>query len=108
MQPGRAAPFFFLLFAEFQPDDLHAHPVVAHAREEAEKAGDRRILEVVVAEHIAPARDPQRGAIRVGGHDLREFTCDSLLCNISMVFQNVYPFHDTIRANILFGKPDAT
>ena len=96
------------MFAEFQPDDLHAHPVVAHAREEAEKAGDRRILEVVVAEHIAPARDPQRGAIRVGGHDLREFTCDSLLCNISMVFQNVYLFHDTIRANILFGKPDVT
>ena len=96
------------MLAEFQPDDLHAHPVVAHAREEAEKAGDRRILEVVVAKHIAPARDPQRGAIRVGGHDLREFTCDSLLCNISMVFQNVYLFHDTIRANILFGKPDAT
>ena len=108
MQPGRAAPFFFLLFAEFQPDDLHAHLVVAYAREEAEKAGDRRILDVVAAEHIAPARDPQRGAIRVGGHDLREFTCDSLLCNISMVFQNVYLFHDTIRANILFGKPDAT
>lgn len=106
MQPGRAAPFFFLLFAEFQPDDLHAHPVVAHTREEAEKAGDRRILEVVAAEHIAPARDPQHGAIRVGGHDLREFTCDSLLSNISMVFQNVYLFHDTIRANILFGKPD--
>lgn len=62
----------------------------------------------MVAEHIAPARDPQRGAIRVGGHDLREFTCDSLLSNISMVFQNVYLFHDTIRANILFGKPDAT
>ena len=96
------------MFAEFQPDDLHAHSVVAHAREEAEKAGDRRILEVVVAEHIAPAGDPQRGAIRVGGHDLREFTCGSLLCNISMVFQNVYLFHDTIRANILFGKPDAT
>ena len=108
MQPGRAAPFFFLLLAEFQPDDLHAHLVVAHAREEAEKAGDRRILEVVVAEHIAPARDPQRGAICVSGHDLREFTCDSLLCNISMVFPNVYLFHDTIRANILFGKPDAT
>ena len=96
------------MLAEFQPDDLHAHLVVAHAREEAEKAGDRRILEVVVAEHIAPARDPQRGAICVSGHDLREFTCDSLLCNISMVFPNVYLFHDTIRANILFGKPDAT
>ncbi len=51
---------------------------------------------------------PQSGSITVGGHDLREFTCDSLLRNISMVFQNVYLFHDTIRANILFGKPDAT
>lgn len=57
---------------------------------------------------LARFYDPQRGAIRVGEHDLREFTCDSLLCNISMVFQNVYLFHDTIRANILFGKPDAT
>lgn len=44
----------------------------------------------------------------MGGHGLKEFTCDSLLSNISMVFQNVYLFHDTIRANILFGKPDAT
>ena len=35
-------------------------------------------------------------------------TCDSLLKNISMVFQNGYLFNDTIRANILFGKPDAT
>lgn len=39
---------------------------------------------------------------------MREFTCDSLLSNISMVFQNVYLFHDTIRNNICFGKPDAT
>lgn len=48
------------------------------------------------------------GSITVGGHDVREFTCDSLLSNISMVFQNVYLFHDTIRNNILFGKPDAS
>ena len=57
---------------------------------------------------LARFYDPQKGSIAVGGHDLREFTCDSLLSNISMVFQNVYLFHDTIRANILFGKPDAT
>lgn len=48
------------------------------------------------------------GGITLGGHDLKEFTCDSLLSNISMVFQNVYLFNDTIRANICFGKPDAT
>lgn len=57
---------------------------------------------------IARFYDPQSGSITIGGHDLREFTCDSLLSNISMVFQNVYLFHDTIRANICFGKPDAT
>ena len=57
---------------------------------------------------LARFYDPQKGYITIGGHDLREFTCDSLLSNISMVFQNVYLFHDTIRANILFGKPDAT
>lgn len=57
---------------------------------------------------LARFYDPQSGSITLGGHDLREFTCDSLLSNISMVFQNVYLFHDTVRANILFGKPNAT
>lgn len=57
---------------------------------------------------IARFYDVNGGCIRVGGHDVREFTCDSLLTNISMVFQNVYLFHDTVRANICFGKPDAT
>ncbi len=57
---------------------------------------------------IARFYDPQSGNITVGGHNLHEFTCDNLLSNISMVFQNVYLFNDTIRANICFGKPDAT
>lgn len=57
---------------------------------------------------LARFYDPQSGSVFVGGHDLREYTCDSLLSNISMVFQNVYLFNDTIRANICFGKPDAT
>jgi ATP-binding cassette subfamily B protein len=48
------------------------------------------------------------GSISMGNHDIREFTCDSLLGKISMVFQNVYLFNDTIRNNICFGKPDAT
>lgn len=52
--------------------------------------------------------DVQKGSILIGGRDVREFTCDSLLCNISMVFQNVYLFHDTVRNNICFGKPDAS
>ena len=61
-----------------------------------------------VAKLIARFWDVTSGEISVGGHNLKEFTCDSLLSNISMVFQNVYLFNDTIRANICFGKPDAT
>lgn len=57
---------------------------------------------------IARFYDADDGSVRVGGHDVKEFTCDSLLSNMSMVFQNVYLFNDTIRNNICFGKPDAT
>ena len=57
---------------------------------------------------IARFWDVQEGSITIGGHDVKEFTCDSLLKNMSMVFQNVYLFHDTIENNIKFGYPDAT
>ena len=57
---------------------------------------------------LARFYDVDGGKISVGGHNVKEFTCDSLLSNISMVFQNVYLFHDTVRANICFGRPDTT
>lgn len=57
---------------------------------------------------IARFWDVQSGIITVGGHDVREFTTDSLLRNMSMVFQNVYLFRDTIENNIKFGCPDAS
>ncbi|MEA1885351.1 MAG: ATP-binding cassette domain-containing protein, partial [Thermotogota bacterium] len=46
--------------------------------------------------------------ILIGGRNIKELTCDSLLSNISMVFQNVYLFNDTIYNNIQFGNPNAT
>ena len=52
--------------------------------------------------------DVSSGCVRVGGHDVREFTVDSLLSHFSMVFQNVYLFNDTIEANIAFGTANAT
>ena len=57
---------------------------------------------------LARFYDIQNGEITVGGKNVKEFTCDSLLKNISMVFQNVYLFNDTIRNNILFGDPNAS
>lgn len=52
--------------------------------------------------------DVDKGSIKLGGTDVRDYTLDSLLANISMVFQNVYLFQDTVANNIRFGKPDAT
>ncbi|MGI6176350.1 MAG: ABC transporter ATP-binding protein [Christensenellales bacterium] len=57
---------------------------------------------------IARFYDVNRGSVKIGGIDVREMTCDSLLSNISMVFQNVYLFRDTIANNIRFGKPGAS
>ena len=58
--------------------------------------------------HIARFYDVDSGEVTVGGEDVRNMTCDSLLRNISMVFQKVYLFHDTIENNIRFGNPSAT
>ena len=52
--------------------------------------------------------DVDAGRITVGGKDVRDFKLDSLMKNISMVFQNVYLFADSIENNIKFGCPDAT
>lgn len=57
---------------------------------------------------IARFWDVDDGAITLGGKDIRDYTLDSLLKNISMVFQNVYLFNDTIANNIKFGRPGAT
>ena len=57
---------------------------------------------------IARFYDVDSGEVTVGGEDVRNMTCDSLLRNISMVFQKVYLFHDTIENNIRFGNPSAT
>ena len=57
---------------------------------------------------IARFWDVREGEITVGGRNVKDYTCDSLLKNFSMVFQNVYLFEDTIENNIKFGRPDAT
>lgn len=49
-----------------------------------------------------------QGSVAVGGIDVREIHSDSLLQHISMVFQKVYLFQDTILNNIRFGKPEAS
>ncbi|MBK7897688.1 MAG: ABC transporter ATP-binding protein [Candidatus Promineifilaceae bacterium] len=52
--------------------------------------------------------DPTDGRITIDTHDLRDVTLNSLAHNIGMVTQETYLFYDTIRANLLYARPDAT
>jgi ATP-binding cassette subfamily B protein len=59
--------------------------------------------------HLAPRLyDPVRGAVRIGGHDVRDLTLESLRSVVGVVPQDAHLFHDTIRANLLYARPSAT
>jgi ATP-binding cassette, subfamily B, bacterial len=52
--------------------------------------------------------DPQAGSVRIGGYDVADVTRDSLRAAIGLVMEDSFLFSDTIRANIAYGRPDAT
>lgn len=52
--------------------------------------------------------DPTDGQISLDGHDLRSLDLEALRANIGMVTQETYLFHDTLRANLLYARPDAS
>ncbi|MER6666688.1 ABC transporter ATP-binding protein [Amycolatopsis japonica] len=52
--------------------------------------------------------DPTSGTVRVGDHDLRDLTFDSLRETVGVVSQDTYLFHDSIRENLLYARPTAT
>jgi ATP-binding cassette subfamily B protein len=52
--------------------------------------------------------DVTEGAITLDGQDVRDLTLESLRRQISIVLQDVFLFHGTVRENILFGRPGAT
>ena len=52
--------------------------------------------------------DPTSGAVRIGGRDLRDATLESVSDTVGMVTQEAHLFHDTLRANLAYAKPDAT
>ncbi len=57
---------------------------------------------------VARLYDADSGAVRVGGHDVRDVTLQSLEDAVGYVTQDAHMFHDTIRANLLYARPGAT
>jgi ATP-binding cassette, subfamily B, bacterial len=59
--------------------------------------------------HLVPRLyDPGRGTVRIGGHDVRDLTLQSLRSVVGVVPQDAHLFHDTIRANLAYARPSAT
>ena len=61
-----------------------------------------------LAELVPRFYDVTAGLVRIDGHDVRDVSLSSLRKQVGIVLQDVYVFSDTIRANLAFGKPDAT
>jgi ATP-binding cassette, subfamily B, bacterial len=59
--------------------------------------------------HLLPRLyDAQSGAVRINGLDIRGATLASLAATVGVVTQDAHLFHDTIRGNLLYARPDAT
>jgi ATP-binding cassette subfamily B protein len=56
---------------------------------------------------VARLYDPTAGVVRVGGVDVRDVTQESLHSRVGVVTQEAHLFHDTVRANLLYARPEA-
>src|SRR4051812_41605098 len=61
-----------------------------------------------ISQLVTRMYDVQSGAVRVGGEDVREVTLASLRDAVGVVTQDAHLFHDSIRANLMYARPDAT
>jgi ATP-binding cassette, subfamily B, bacterial len=57
---------------------------------------------------VARLYDPDEGTVKIGGYDLRDVTLESLHDVVGVVTQDAHLFHDTIRANLLYARPQAS
>ena len=61
-----------------------------------------------IAQLLPRLYDVEGGAVRLSGHDVRDLTSESIHAALGVVTQDGHLLHDTIRANLLFARPDAT
>jgi ATP-binding cassette subfamily B protein len=61
-----------------------------------------------IASLVARLYDPSAGAVRINGVDLRRATLESVHATVGVVTQEAHLFHDTVRANLLYARPEAT
>jgi ATP-binding cassette subfamily B protein len=87
---------------------LHEVSFVAEPGQMIALVGPSGAGKTTLAQLAARLYDVQAGAIRFNGVDLRDATLDSVRRTVGMVMQDAHLYHDTIRANLLYAKPDAS
>jgi len=81
--------------------DIPAHSVIA-------LVGPTGVGKSTLVSLIPRFYDVNTGTITLDGHNIRDYTLDSLRQQISIVLQDVFLFYGSVRENILFGRPDAS
>ncbi len=95
--------------------DAHPHEQVLHDISFTARPGQMVALvgpsgagKTTVTHLVARLYDAEAGVVRVGGVDVRDLALDSLEGAVGYVTQDAHMFHDTIRANLVYARPDAT
>lgn len=105
---GHGIEFNNVHFSYENKEILHGIDVVLPDKTTTAVIGPSGSGKTTLCNLIARFWDVDSGSVKIGGRDVREYTLESLMEQISMVFQNVYLFADTIENNIKFGRPQAT
>lgn len=105
---GHGIEFKNVHFSYENKEILHGIDVTLPDRTTTAVIGPSGSGKTTLCNLIARFWDVDSGSVKIGGKDVREYTLESLMEQISMVFQNVYLFADTIENNIKFGSPQAT
>ncbi len=98
------------VFFEYLEDTpvLHDVSFVAKQGEVTALIGPSGCGKSTAAKLAARFYDPTEGSVRIGGHDLKEIDPETIMTHVSMVFQDVILFDNTVYENIKLGRKDAT
>jgi ATP-binding cassette, subfamily B, bacterial len=87
---------------------LHDVSFTAPSGEITALVGPSGAGKTTITQLVARMYDPNDGAVRIGGLDIRDVTLESLHDVVGVVTQDAHLFHDTVRANLLYARPSAT
>ncbi|WP_088317184.1 ABC transporter ATP-binding protein [Kineosporia sp. R_H_3] len=87
---------------------LHGLSLRAEAGQLVALVGPSGAGKTTITSLVARLYDATSGAVRLGDHDVRDVTLESLHANVGVVTQEAHLFHDTIRANLDYARPGAT